>query len=744
MRKTGTIAAAALALSLVGMPAYAVTGEPGDIDDLTLLASTDIHGTLVDYDYFTGAPFGTEAKPQNARGMDRLSTAIKQVRQEKGEEAVILLDNGDAAQGSSIETVYHANRAEGTVDPMAAVFNYLNYDAVNSGNHEFNYGLEALKQHIDSLNMPFLAANINVRETGDPAYQQYVVFEKHTKDGHAVKVGVIGVVTPGVPGWDGAKVDSLVFRDTVETLKEVVPTVKGAGADVVIVLAHTGEDPTDYNWKPEDLQENAARSIAENVPGIDVLVAGHSHATNLPQKYYTNPDGREVLVTQPGYHARFLSSVSIPLSMKDGKVVVDWTDAEKPAATQLDAYKYEQDPQMEQVIAPWHEQTKTWVETVVAQSTEEMPAVTSRWEDTPILDFINKVQIDEVSRALEDTEYAGLPVLAEVSPFSRTAVFNKGDVTIADMAALYIYDNTLLGIKVNGAQLKDYLEWSARYYIQQQPGAEIADWESVVGAQYEGMTRPLPDYTYDVLSGVNYHIDISKPVGERIDLLTMADGTPIADTDEFVLALNNYRQSGGSSYPHVKDAPIVYDEQKAIRDLMIEWAQAKGEINPADFFEQNWSVSTSPAEGADEPSEPGENMVVTPLEPKFVNPSSSDPASCTVKPYATVEPVEGVVYTVKVGDKVLTANADGKFVYDYGQTVSVTAAPAEGYEFADGTTAEWAWTATLADNCKTTQPTKAEDGKLAKTGSSDIFAISAAALALLLAGTVMVRRRVNA
>lgn len=382
------------------------------------------------------------------------------------------------------------------------------------------------------------------------------------------------------------KVASQEFNDTVETLQQVVPVVKADGADVVIVLAHTGEDPTDYVWNPADLQENAARSIAQNVSGIDVIVAGHSHVTNLEQKYYTNPDGREVLLTQPGYHARALSEVNIPLSLQDGDVVVDWTDEVKPSASHLAAPDFAQDPEIENVIAPWFEETKDWVGTVVAQSTEEMKSETSAWEDTAILDFINKVQVDEITRALEGTEYEGLPIIAEVSPFSRTAVFDKGDVTIADMDSIYVYGNTLFGIKFTGEQLRDYLEWSARFYIQQDEGAEVEDWSTVTNAQYEGMTHGLPDYTYDVLSGVNYHIDISKPVGERIDLLAFPDGTPIQPEDELILALNNYRQSGGSAYPHVKTAPVIYDEQKAICDLMIEWAQENGTIDPSTFFEK--------------------------------------------------------------------------------------------------------------------------------------------------------------
>lgn len=686
LKKIAPVAALPLVFGLLAAPAaYAAPSEVTDIDDLTLLATTDLHGTLVDYDYFTGQPFGAN-KPEDARGLDRLSTAIKGVRADKGEESVILLDNGDANQGASIETVYHANRTADTIDPMASAFNYLNYDAVVAGNHEFNYGLEDLSQYIGSLDMPFLAANVDDRETGNFAYDPYTIIEKTTADGHTVNVGVVGVVTPGVPGWDGDKVASLEFNDTVETLKLVVPLVKADGADVVIVLAHTGEDPTDYVWNPADLQENAARSIAQNVSGIDVIVAGHSHVTNLEQKYYTNPDGREVLLTQPGYHARALSEVNIPLSLQDGDVVVDWTDEVKPSASHLAAPDFAQDPEIENVIAPWFEETKDWVGTVVAQSTEEMKSETSAWEDTAILDFVNKVQVDEITRALEGTEYEGLPIVAEVSPFSRTAVFDKGDVTIADMASIYVYDNTLFGIKFTGEQLRDYLEWSARFYIQQDEGAEVEDWSTVTNAQYEGMTRGLPDYTYDVLSRVNYHINISKPVGERIDLLTFPDGTPVQPDDELILALNNYRQSGGSAYPHVKTAPVIYDEQKAIRDLMIEWAQENGTIDPSTFFEVNWSVSTSAAEGgAEEPTETPTDSTETPTD-------------------GTDEPTDSTGEPTKPGDSDSSDGTDDSVV----------------------------------------EPTNGEGGNLAKTGSSDIFALAGAALAMLIAGSVLVVRRMKA
>lgn len=605
-------------------PGYAANGDT-PIGELTVLATTDIHSHAVDYDYFTGETFGTK-DPAKALGMDHLSTAIKQLRTERGADSSLLLDNGDANQGTPLASYYQQHRTAETTDPMASVFNMLGYDAGVVGNHEFNYGLEASAQYIDDLNMPLLGANVIDNKTGQPAYKPYEMFTK-TVNGEEIKVGVIGVVTPGVQVWDKATVeDNLTFKDAATTAAQWAPKVKAEGADVVIVLAHTGLDADDYIYNAADLSENVAKSVAEQSTDVDVVIGGHSHRTDKVQEYFTNKNGEKVLFTQPGYWARFLSDIQIPLVKEaDGDVEVLWSPDAQPTATAVNAPDFAQDPAVLTAIEPYHSQTQQWVQTVVAQSTEDMSAATSAWEDTAIVDFINRVQTDELSRALKGTQYEGLPILAEASPFSRTAVFNQGDVTIADMAGLYIYDNTLYGVEMTGAQIKGYLEYSARYYKQQEPGAEVADWSTVTNEIYPGDTRGIPDYSYDILSGVNYHINISKPIGERIENLTLADGTELADDARVVLALNNYRWSGGSGYPHVTNAPIVYQEQKAVRDLMIDWAIEHQTINPADFFEQSWTVGTSAAVQEPAPSEPAPSDPA-PSEPAPSQPAPSEPA----------------------------------------------------------------------------------------------------------------------
>ena len=207
----------------------------------------------------------------------------------------------------------------------------------------------------------------------------------------------------------------------------------------------------------------------------------------------------------------------------------------------------------------------------------------SRYRDTAIIDFIQQMQTETVDAALQDTAYGDLPVLSIAAPFSREAVFPAGDVTIRDIAGLYIYDNTLEAVTLTGAQVRDYLEYSAKYFAQVPAGAAF---DPAADTNAGG----TPDYNYDMLSGIRYEIDLSRPVGDRIVDLTHVDGTPVAADETFVVAVNNYRRSGGGNFPHVSTAPVVYNEQQEIRQLLIEWAQARGVIDPADFADENWQL----------------------------------------------------------------------------------------------------------------------------------------------------------
>lgn len=614
------------ALLASGAPAFAA-----DDDDivLTVLGTTDVHGHIYNWDYFTDEEYPAgEPDDPNQLGLSRVATIVDDVRDDKGEESVVVLDNGDFIQGTPL-----TSRAAKTPEnhPMAKAFQLVGYDAQALGNHEFNYGLDTLATYREQLDAPLLGANVVKAGTEEPAYDPYTMIDR-TIDGHEITVGVLGLVTPGVRTWDKANVDGkLEFRDLVLTAQKYVPEMKDEGADVVVTLVHSGQDAEGVEWDPDLLQENIASSVASNVEDIDLVIGGHSHV-DIPVDLFEAPDGDPVLFTQPYFWARSVSQVDLPLAPTETRDAatdfeVDWPENDEDIKA-LASANYSEDVQdsdrilSDPDLQKAHEDTIEYVNQVVALNKQEMTTETSRYEDTPILDIIGQVMTDQVEESLKGTDYEGLPVIAQTSPFSRTSVFPEGDLTIKDIASLYIYDNTLAASLLTGSDLKEYLEYSARFFVQATPDNPW-DPETHTNAVYPGATRGIPDYNFDAVTGVNYKLDITKPVGERVVELTMADGTPIEDSDQFVMAVNNYRQNGGGGYPTYEP---IWDEQLEIRELMIEYAQDVEVIDADNFYTKNWELITEPQETPDptDPTEPTDPADPTdPAEP-------TDPADTAV------------------------------------------------------------------------------------------------------------------
>ncbi|MEE6295615.1 bifunctional metallophosphatase/5'-nucleotidase [Georgenia wangjunii] len=614
------IPAATASLLLVGLAAPAGAAVEDESLELTLLATTDSHGHVFNWDYFANAPY----EEDDVLGLTRVATVVDDVRAAKGEESVVVLDNGDAIQGTPL--TYYYGMGEGADEvlsgaithPMAEAFNLIGYDAQVVGNHEYNYGLDMLGAYTADLDAPLLGANVIEVATGEPYHQPYELIER-TIDGEEVTIGVLGLVTPGVRYWDKQHVEGILeFQDMVTAAQEWVPVVEEQ-ADVVVVIAHTGEGnvPNDA-YDPELLPEDVINNIAYLAPGIDVLVAGHSHQ-DVPQQVYTNIEGDPVLMTQPAYWARGVTETTLNLVPDDDGWQVDWSEGNAPAAVPHYGHETDEDPELAAALLDAHETTIDYVNTPVAESVTDLPAATSRYEDTPIIDFINHVQAETVRAALAGGEHADRYVISQASPFSRTAVFPRGEVTIRDIAGLYIYENTLRAVELTGAQLRDYLEYSARYFNEVEEGATF-DPETGTNAVYPDRPDGVPDYNYDVVSGLEYYIDISQPVGERIAALSYPDGTPVGDDDLFVMAVNNYRQSGGGAFPHVAEAPLVYDELLEIRQLLIDWATEREVIDPADFYEENWWLVTAP------------DQVPTPTPTPTEEPTTAVPTEAPTEP----------------------------------------------------------------------------------------------------------------
>ncbi|MGC4792385.1 bifunctional metallophosphatase/5'-nucleotidase [Micromonospora sp. DT178] len=576
------LAAAAAAASvplIAATPAQAAGAARSRTWDLTILGTSDTHGNVYNWDYYSDAEY--DDSKHNDVGVAKLAALVKQIRAERRGRATLVLDAGDTIQGTPLATFYAKQEpitTTGATHPMANAMNVLGYDAVTLGNHEFNYGLPLLAKWISQLGFPALAANAVNVATGKPAFLPFII--KKVSVGFAappLRVGILGLTNPGSAIWDRANVEGkLRFDDMIATAAKYVPIMRARGADIVLISAHGGDSGTS-SYGPELPIENPTALIAQQVPGIDAILFGHAHA-EVAEKFVTNErTGEQVLLTEPSKWGQRLSRMDFTLARERGS----WKITKKTAAL-LNTNTVAEDPKVLAAVRAQHQKTVAYVNQVVARSTVELSAAESRYRDTPILDFINHVQTEVVGQALAGTSYADLPVLSIAAPFSRTAVFPAGDVKIRDVAGLYVFDNTLEAVVLSGAEVRAYLEYSAKYFRTLAPGAPVDP---------AAISDPaVPDYNYDVFSGLEYDIDISKPVGQRVTRLVLpGTDTPVADNAQFVVAVNNYRRSGGGNFPGIVKTQ-VYNEQQEIRQLLIDWAQAKGTIDPADFYQPNWRL----------------------------------------------------------------------------------------------------------------------------------------------------------
>jgi 2',3'-cyclic-nucleotide 2'-phosphodiesterase/3'-nucleotidase len=573
---------AAGALALAGWPgsAEAATNPKGDRASvtITIMGTSDIHSHAVNWDYYNDAAYTDSGG--NVVGLARVSSVVKQIRADRGRERTLLFDAGDTIQGTPLGFYYATVEpitTTGQIHPMARQMNAIGYDAVALGNHEFNYGIPFLDKWISQMDAPVLGANAVHAGTDRPAFRPYIIKRMHVPGHPPIRVGLLGLTNPGVAIWDKANVSGkLDFLDLVQTAKRWVPKIRAQGVDVVVVSAHAGDSGLS-SYTGDIPVENASAMVAQQVPGIDAILFGHAHV-DVPQRFVTNAaTGQTVVMSEPKCWGERLSVFDLTLTHDRGR----WKVTGKSATT-VNTNTVQEDPKLVALVKKQHDAVVTYVNQDVATSTEAMSAAESCWKDTAILDYINLVQTETVKKAIAGTANASLPVISIAAPFNRLATFPAGKVTIKDIAGLYIYDNTLLASILTGAQIKAYLEYSARYFKQVAAGAPVdpASWTNAGN---------LPDYNYDQFSGVTYDIDIAKAEGSRI--LNLAyDGKPVADDQKFVVAVNNYRQSGGGGFPNISTAPVVYNAQVAIREAIVAYASAAKTIDPSTFHVENWKL----------------------------------------------------------------------------------------------------------------------------------------------------------
>ncbi|MFI9309133.1 bifunctional metallophosphatase/5'-nucleotidase [Streptomyces triculaminicus] len=547
----------------------------------TVMGTTDLHGNVFNWDYFTDAEF--DDKAHNDVGLAKISTLVSQVRSEKGRRNTLLIDAGDTIQGTQLSYYYAKvdpiTGANGPVHPMAQAMNAIGYDAAALGNHEFNYGIPTLRKFEEQCDFPLLGANALDAKTLRPAFRPYVIKKVCTPFGRDVRVAILGLTNPGIAIWDKANVQGkMVFPGLEEQAAKWVPKLRSLGADVVIVSAHSGSSGTSSYGDQLPYVENAAALVAEQVPGIDAILVGHAH-TEIPEYRVANKKtGKQVVLSEPLKWGQRLTLFDFSVVWEHGA----W-QVESVGAKVLNSNTAAEDRRITRLLGDEHRKVVAYVNQVIGTSTAAMSAAEAAYKDTPVIDFINHVQAETVKAALAGTAYAKLPVLSQASCFSRTAAVPAGKVSIRQVAGLYPFENTLEARLLTGAQLREYLEFSARYYVRTAAGVPV-DPAKLTNAE------SIPDYNYDVVSGLSYEIDIAKAPGSRIVNLSFG-GKPLEDSAEFVLAVNNYRASGGGNFPHVARSKQLWANSEEIRNTIIGWVKAKGSIDVAGFASVDWKLT---------------------------------------------------------------------------------------------------------------------------------------------------------
>ncbi|HKP73053.1 MAG TPA: bifunctional UDP-sugar hydrolase/5'-nucleotidase [Pyrinomonadaceae bacterium] len=538
-----------LALLCVFSSASSQSDKPARRAWITVLSTTDLHGNILPVDYYTNKA--------DARGLAKVATLVRQARKENP-AGTLLVDSGDTIQGTPLE-YFHNKKNNQPPDPMMLTMSALKFDAMAVGNHEYNFGLGVLEKARREASFPWLSSNTYRKGTGETYYQPYIV-----KELNGVRVGVLGLTTPGIPSWENKEnFAGLEFREPVAEARKWVGVLRGKErVDLVVVAMHMGleEDLRTGEVSPGQVaHENEALAVARQVPGVDLILMGHTHR-EVPSVVVNG-----VLLTQANSWGRHLARADVYLE-RDGRG--RWRVAAKSARTLAVGERTETDQETAKLAEPYDRETQAWLARVIGESGEELTAQEARFRDTAILDLIQRVQLD--------VGHADVSMVASFNPQARLP---RGSVTVRDIAGLYIYENTLVVVEVTGQQLKDALEHSAKYFRAYEQGRSPA----------ELVDEKIPAYNFDIAEGVEYDLDLTKPVGSRVQNLRFR-GQPLNPAQKLKLATNNYRVNGGGGYTMYAGAPEVYRSSTEIRELIIDWVERNKRI-PSEPT-NNWRLLT--------------------------------------------------------------------------------------------------------------------------------------------------------
>lgn len=534
---------------------------------LNIIETSDVHGSYFPYNFIT-------RKPQNG-SLARLSSLVNE-RRSQYKDAFMLVDNGDILQGQPIAYYYNYIDTK-TEHVCASMLNYLRYDLGNMGNHDVEPGHAVYDRWVSQCKFPVLGANIIDTKTNKPYLPPYKVLERE-----GVKVAVLGMITPAIPSWLPEQLWSgLRFDDMETTARHWMKIIKEKEKpDIIIGLFHAGPEGNQLG----DAVENGSEVVARNVPGFDVVFMGHDHQRHC--RKVVNAAGDSVLITGPSNAARCVSDVMIKVVKKNGKLVKKEVSGQ---ITELDAYPVDQ--AFMKTFAPQYGATIDFVSRKIGRMSSTISSKDAFFGPSAFIDLLHQLQMDLTG--------------AEISfcaPLSPTAEIKEGDIYVSDMFNLYRYENMLYTMKLSGKEIKGFLEMSYALWTNQMKSA--SDHLLLLDDSKSGFGRfKNPTFNFDSAAGIIYTVDVTKPEGSRVDIKSMADGTPFQMDKVYKVAVNSYRGNGGGDLL-TKGAGIPKEElksriitstEKDLRYYLMKRIEEKKQLDPKPlnqwkFIPEEWTV----------------------------------------------------------------------------------------------------------------------------------------------------------
>ena len=548
-------------------------------EKLTIMATSDMHQYLMPYDYMAD-------EPNETVGFSKVYTKIQEIRETNNN--TLLFSNGDFIQGSLLGLhEYQIDPIqEGETQSIIKAYNEAGYEAAAVGNHELqDYPMDFFEKAVAGANFPFLAANIFMADNEDEHYvEPYTIIDKQI-NGESIKVGVVGFIPPQTMRWGKDNVEgNLVIKDIMPVAREIIPEV-ASKSDIVVVLSHSG-----LTSAPEDsyeARENASYYLAQ-LDGVDAMIMGHHHG-KFPGGYedIENVDSENgtifgVPAVMPGSWGSALGIIDLDLEKTNGS----WTVTNSSVRLEGITEDTESSPVIEEIAKKRHEATVEYVRTPIGETDIDITSYLSRVQDSTVTQIVNDAQLWWAKNEFKTGEFSGIPILSASAPFQAgredaeyfTEVW-KGDVTIGDVTDIYIYDNEISVMQFNGAQVIEWLERSAENYNRIDPNSS---------EEQELLNPEFSAYNYDVIEGIEYQIDVTKPVGERVVNATY-NGEPLSEDMEFLVVTNNYRAGGGGDFPPcVEEDPVYAPSGLTNRQVIIDYIQEMGTISPKPTY--NWNI----------------------------------------------------------------------------------------------------------------------------------------------------------